>query len=68
VAVAGEELMTAHLDPTQRKLENVRRDPRIALSFEGSAIHPPGLKEHLVVNGRAEIVEGGAPELLQEIA
>jgi PPOX class probable F420-dependent enzyme len=68
VAVEGDELVTAHLDPSQRKLENVRRDPRVALSFEGTEIHPPGLREYLVVNGRATIEEGGAPELLQELA
>jgi PPOX class probable F420-dependent enzyme len=68
VAFDGDELMTAHLNPGQRKLENVRRDPRVALSFEGSEIRPPGLLEHLVVHGRATIEEGGAPELLQELA
>ena len=68
VAVDGDDLLTAHLNPGQRKLENVRRDPRVALSFEGTRTHPPGLKEYLVVRGRAAIEEGGAPELLQELA
>jgi len=68
VAVDGEDLLTAHLNPHQRKLENIRRDPRIAVSFEGSRIRPPGLREYLVVHGRAAIEEGGAPELLQELA
>lgn len=68
VAVDGDDLLTAHLNPRQRKLENVRRDPRVALSFEGTEIHPPGLREHLVVRGRATIEEGGAPELLQRLA
>jgi PPOX class probable F420-dependent enzyme len=68
VAVEGEHLLTAHLNPGQRKVDNVRRDPRVALSFEGTKIHPPGLREYLVVYGRAEIVEGGAPQLLQELA
>jgi Pyridoxamine 5'-phosphate oxidase len=36
VEVEGDDLVTAHLDPRQRKLENVRRDPRVAVSFEGS--------------------------------
>ena len=35
-AVDGDDLLTAHLDPHQRKLENVRRDPRVAISFEGT--------------------------------
>jgi PPOX class probable F420-dependent enzyme len=68
VAVDGDDLLTAHLNPRQRKRENVRRDPRVVLSFEGTRIHPPGLREYLVVHGRATIEEGGAPELLQELA
>jgi PPOX class probable F420-dependent enzyme len=68
VAVEGDDLLTAHLNPQQRKLQNVRRDPRVALSFEGTEIHPSGLRAHLVVRGRATIEEGGAPELLQELA
>ena len=68
VAVEGDELVTGHLNPHQRKLENVRREPRVALSFEGTQIHPPGLREYVVVHGRATIEEGGAPELLQDLA
>jgi PPOX class probable F420-dependent enzyme len=68
VAVHGDDLLTAHLNPGLRKLENVRRDPRVTLSFEGSEIQPPGLRHYLVVRGRATIEEGGAPELLQELA
>jgi PPOX class probable F420-dependent enzyme len=68
VAVEGEDLMTAHLNPAQRKLADVAEDPRVTVSFEGSEVHPPGLKEYLVVTGRAEIEQGGAPELLQELA
>ena len=68
VAVEGDELLTAHLNPRQRKLENVRRDPRVALSFEGTEIQPPGLRQYVVVHGRARIQEGGAPELLQRLA
>jgi PPOX class probable F420-dependent enzyme len=68
VAVEGDDLVTGHLNPRLRKLENVRRDPRVAVSFEGSTIRPPGLREYLVIHGRASIEEGGAPELLQELA
>jgi PPOX class probable F420-dependent enzyme len=68
VAVEGDDLLTAHLNPGQRKLENVRRDPRVAISFEGTRIHPPGLREYVVAYGRATIEEGGAPELLQQLA
>ena len=44
------------------------RDPRVALSIEGTEIQPPGLKQYLVVHGRARVEEGGAPELLQRLA
>jgi PPOX class probable F420-dependent enzyme len=68
VAVEGDDLLTAHLNPGLRKLQNVRGNPRVAISFEGSAIRPPGLREYLVLYGRASIEEGGAPELLQRLA
>lgn len=67
VGVEGDELVTAHL-MEQQKIRNVRRDPRVVLSLEGSRIHPPGLKEYLVVHGTAWLQEGGAPELLQRLA
>ncbi|MBA2616083.1 MAG: PPOX class F420-dependent oxidoreductase [Actinobacteria bacterium] len=67
VGLEGEELVTAHL-MEQQKIRNVRRDPRVALSVEGSRIHPPGLKEYLVVHGTAWLQEGGAPGLLQRLA
>jgi PPOX class probable F420-dependent enzyme len=68
VGVDGDDLLTAHLNPHLRKLENVRRDPRVTVSFQGSTIRPPGLLEYLVVQGTATIEEGGAAELLQELA
>jgi PPOX class probable F420-dependent enzyme len=68
VAVDGDDLLTAHLNPHLRKLENVRRDPRVAVSFEGTEIQPPGLCEYVVVRGSASIEEGGAAALLQELA
>jgi len=68
VGLDGDELVSGHLAGSQRKLQNVRRDPRVTLSFEGTRVHPPGMKEYLVVHGRARIEEGGAPELLQRLA
>jgi PPOX class probable F420-dependent enzyme len=67
VGLAGEHLVSAHLFE-QQKLRNVRRDPRVVLSFEGTEVRPPGLKEYLVVHGTAQLEEGGAPELLQRLA
>lgn len=64
----GDELVSAHLAASQRKLANVRRDPRVAVSIEGDVVPPPGLKQYLVAHGRARVEEGGAPELLQRLA
>jgi hypothetical protein len=63
----GDELVSGHLFRHQ-KIKNVERDPRVSASFEGTRIQPPGLKEYLVVHGRARITEGGAAELLQRLA
>ena len=67
VGLDGDEIVSGHLRE-QQKVRNVRRDPRVALSLEGTQVHPPGLKEYLVVHGRARIEEGGAPALLQRLA
>ena len=68
VGVDGDDLMTAHLNPGQQKVKNVAREPRVVISFEGTEIQPPGLLQYLVVHGRARVTEGGAPELLQQLA
>lgn len=67
VGVEGDEIVIATLGD-QRKLRNLRRDPRIVLSFDGSGMNPIGLREYLVIYGRARVTEGGAPELLQRLA
>ena len=68
VALDGDELRTAHLDGRQQKLKNMRRDSRVAISFEASTANAVGMQHHLVVHGRASITEGGAPDLLHELA
>jgi PPOX class probable F420-dependent enzyme len=68
IGVDGDEIVSAHLSGAQKKLRNVRLDPRVALSVEGTELQPPGLKQYVVVHGRARITEGGAPELLQDLA
>jgi PPOX class probable F420-dependent enzyme len=67
VGVEGDDLVTAHLH-WQQKLRNVSRDPRVLVSFEAAGANPIGMRHSLVVQGRAAIEEGGAPELLQELA
>jgi PPOX class probable F420-dependent enzyme len=68
VGLDDEEIVAAHLNPRQRKLENLRRDARVVLSMEGHGRNPVGMQDYLVVRGRARLQEGGAPELLQELA
>jgi hypothetical protein len=63
----GDEIVFATL-PDQRKLKNLRRDPRIALSIPSTTTNEWGLLEYLVVYGTARVTEGGAPEVLQRLA
>ncbi len=67
VGLEGADIVFASLGP-RRKLDNIRRDPRVALSLEGTETSGIGLKEYLVVHGHARIEEGGGPELLQRLA
>ena len=67
VGMDGDDIVFASLGP-RRKLDNIARDPRVALSIEGTDFNAMGLKQYLVVHGTARIVEGGGPELLQRLA
>jgi PPOX class probable F420-dependent enzyme len=67
VGLDGGEIVSGHLGE-QQKLRNVRADPRVSLSIEGTEVQPPGLLQYLVVHGLARVTEGGAPELLQRLA
>ena len=68
VGLDGDELVAAHLDGRQRKLRNMRRDPRVVLSLEAKTTNEIGMRHYCVVHGVARITEGGAPELLQRLA
>jgi PPOX class probable F420-dependent enzyme len=67
VGLEGEEIVIGTLFD-QRKLRNMRREPRVTLSIVGEGRNAFGLDEYLVIHGRATVTEGGAPELLQELA
>jgi PPOX class probable F420-dependent enzyme len=67
VGIEDGEIVFGTLDD-QRKLQNLRRDPRIALTLQSQRINDWGLREYLVINGTARITEGGAAELLQRLA
>jgi PPOX class probable F420-dependent enzyme len=62
----GDELVSAHLSEYQ-KTRNIRRDPRVAVTIVAKG-HPGQQTPYLSVTGTARIVEGGAPELLTELA
>jgi PPOX class probable F420-dependent enzyme len=67
VGLDGDEIVIAHLAEHQ-KVRNVRRDPRVSLSIETTETHENGLTRYLVVYGTARITEGGAADLLQQLA
>jgi PPOX class probable F420-dependent enzyme len=67
VGLEGEDIVFASLGE-RRKLDNIRRDPRVSLAVEGNGFNAIGLRDHLVVHGRARIEQGGGPELLQRLA
>lgn len=66
VGLDGDELVIGKLMADQ-KVANLRRDPRVSVSFEGEG-QDHGMQHYLVVEGTARVEDGGAPELLQRLA
>jgi PPOX class probable F420-dependent enzyme len=54
VGIQDDALVTAHLRD-QQKLRNVRRDPRVALSFDAEGTNAIGMQHCLLVYGRAPV-------------
>ena len=67
VGLDGDQIVSGHMGEW-RKLQNIRRDPRVALSVEAEGRSEQGLDHYLVVYGTAEVVPGGAAPLLQRLA
>ncbi len=67
VGLDGDGIVSGHMMRRQ-KVRNVERDERVVLSVEGQGLNQMGLREYLVVHGRARVQEGGAAALLQELA
>ena len=63
----GDEIVSGHL-ADQRKLRNVRRDPRVVVSYQSPTRNAMDVDEHLVVYGTGRVQEGGGAELLQQLA
>jgi PPOX class probable F420-dependent enzyme len=66
VGLDGDEIVSAHLN-LYKKLMNIQRDARVALSMVTGG-KTNGLDNYLVIDGRARITEGGAPQLLNRLA
>jgi PPOX class probable F420-dependent enzyme len=67
VGLDGDEVVFASLGPW-RKLRNLERDARVAVSIESPELNHLGMREYLVLQGTARVETGGAPEVLQELA
>lgn len=65
---ADELVMATFFMLGQRKLRNLRRDPRVVVSFEATEHTGEGLHPYVVVQGRARITEGGALEVMDHLA
>lgn len=65
----GDELVVGHLSKNgNKKVRNVRNDPRVAVMIVSPSGPGHPISLWLSVNGTARIVEGGAPELLKDLA
>jgi PPOX class probable F420-dependent enzyme len=67
IGIEDAEIVSGHLF-RHRKVRNILRDPRVALSLEAPGANPVGMRNYAVLYGQARITEGGAPELLQRLA
>ncbi|HKP18480.1 MAG TPA: PPOX class F420-dependent oxidoreductase [Gaiellaceae bacterium] len=65
----GDELvMATFFNLSQKKLRNLRRDPRVVVSFHAKERPAEGLHAYVVVQGRARIEEGGALDVMDRLA
>ncbi len=67
IGIEDDEIVCGHLF-RHRKVENLSRDPRVALSLEAPGANEIGMRNYAVVYGTARITEGGAADLLQRLA
>jgi PPOX class probable F420-dependent enzyme len=64
-----EVVMATFYNLQQRKLENLRRDPRVVLTFQAKEHSGQGLWPYAVVQGRVNrITEGGALDVMDRLA
>ena len=64
-----EVIMATFFNLGQRKLENLRHDPRVVLSFHATEYDGNGLWPYAVIQGRVDrITEGGALDVMDRLA
>ena len=63
----GDDIVIGHL-MGGRKIANIARDPRVAITIETDGANAVGMAHYLIVYGTARLQEGGAAELLQRLA
>jgi PPOX class probable F420-dependent enzyme len=66
VGLDGDEIISGHLK-LHKKLKNIQGNARVALSMVTGG-KTNGLDNYLVINGLARVTEGGAPQLLNQLA
>lgn len=67
IGLRGDEIVIGHM-MGGRKVRNISRDSRVALTVETEGANPIGMANYLIVEGEARLEPGGAPQLLQELA
>ncbi|GAB7044729.1 MULTISPECIES: PPOX class F420-dependent oxidoreductase [Catenuloplanes] len=67
VGLDGDDLVFASMY-AWRKTKNLWREPRCAVSVEGTGMHASGLREYLVLRGTVTVEEGSAFALLRRLA
>lgn len=66
IAVDGDDVVTAHMG-VYRKLRNLQRDPRIAISMQAPQRPGEFMTPYAVLYGTATVQTGGGAELLQRL-
>jgi PPOX class probable F420-dependent enzyme len=65
----GDEIvMATFFNVDQPKIRNLRRDPRVAISWQAKEYTGQGLHPYVVVQGRARVSEGGALAVMDHLA
>ena len=67
IGLDGDEIVSGHLYE-HRKVRNIRRDPRVSLSFHAKEHTGEGLHPYVVIRGTARITEGGALAVMDMLA